>query len=129
MVVSEKLDIHIDTIEQIQNMYNSDIRSMINFIQLHQNYDCMQSNIITNDIWNNMKDIIDTSSTQEFHMYIHQLSIHYNIDKKTIIKDYYNYIVRNYPDKITIPYLTNIEVILHTTDMDCSNMLNYMKHV
>ena len=129
IVVGENLDIQVDTIEKIQHMYNSDIRSMINFIQLHQSYDCMQSNIITNDIWKKMKDMVDMSSAQEFHMYIHQVSIQYNIDKKTIIKDYYNYIVRNYPDKITIPYLTNIEVILHKTDMDCSNMLNYMKHV
>lgn len=127
MVVGENLDIKPETIQQIQQMYQSDIRSMINFIQLHQNYECMQSNIITNDIWNKMKDMINNTSTDKLQSYVHEVSVQYNIDKKTIIKDYFNYIVRNHPALINTTYLTNIEVVLHATDINSSNMINYMK--
>lgn len=129
LVVGEKLDITGETIEKIQQMYQSDIRSMINFIQLHQNYECMQSNIITSDTWQRMTKIVDGDSSIDIHKYIQQLSVQYNIDKKTIIKEYFNYIMRNHPEKINIKYLTNIELILHTSDTNCTNVINYMKHM
>jgi len=129
LVVGEKLDITGETIEKIQQMYQSDIRSMINFIQLHQNYECMQSNIITSDTWQKMTKIVDGESIIDIHEYIQQLSVQYNIDKKTIIKEYFNYVVRNHPEKINVAYLTNIELILHTTDTNCTNVINYMKHM
>ena len=129
MVVGEKLDINMETIEKIQQMYHSDMRSMINFIQLHQNYDCMQSNIITSNTWVQMNKIIEGSVAVDIHEYIQQMSIQYNTDKKTIIKDYYNYVVRNHPEKINVAYLTNIEAILHTTETNCMNVINYMKHM
>ena len=129
LVVGEKLDITGETIEKIQQMYQSDIRSMINFIQLHQNYDCMQSNIITSNTWVQMNKIIEGTVAVDIHEYIQQMSIQYNTDKKTIIKEYYNYVVRNHPEKINMAYLTNIEAILHTTETNCMNVINYMKHM
>ena len=127
MIAGENLNIKPEMIQQIQQMYQSDIRSMINFIQLHQSYECMESNIITNDIWNKMKDIINNTSSDNLQSYIHEVSVQYNIDKKTIIKDYFNYIVRNHPELINTTYLTNIEVVLHATGINSSNMINYMK--
>jgi replication factor C subunit 3/5 len=127
MIAGENLNIKPEMIQQIQQMYQSDIRSMINFIQLHQSYECMESNIITNDIWNKMKDIINNTSSDNLQSYIHEVSVQYNIDKKTIIKDYFNYIVRNHPELINTTYLTNIEVVLHATGINSSNMITYMK--
>jgi replication factor C subunit 3/5 len=128
MIDGEKLDIKPETIDKIQHMYHSDIRSMINFIQLHQNYECMQSNIITNDIWKKMKEMLQNASCDELHTYIQHVSIQYNIDKKSIIKDYFNYILRNHPEEVDLAYLTSIEVILHATDINGVDMINYMKY-
>lgn len=129
IIAGENLNINEETIEKIQQIYHSDIRSMINFIQLHQNYEGMQSNIITSDTWNKMNKIIEGDSSDELHNYIQNTSLRYNIDKKTIIKEYFNYIVRNHPEKVSIKYLTNIEVTLHAADTNSEHIINYMKHV
>ena len=129
IVNSEELEITMETIEQIQKMHNSDIRSMINFIQLHQNGNCIESNIITTSIWIKLKEIIEDISDTDIQKYIHDISITYNVDKKTIIKQYYDYIVRNHPEKITPKYLRDVEVIMHMDGTDCDNIINYMKHI
>jgi len=129
IVKSENLEINIETIEQIQRMHHSDIRSMINFIQLHQDYKCIQTNIITTSTWNKMHEIIEGQSNDDLHEYIQQVSIQYNIDKKSIIKDYFNYVMRNHPEKINLKYLTNIEVMLHTVDTNSTNTIHYIKSV
>lgn len=129
IITGENLNISEGTIEKIQQMYQSDIRSMINFIQLHQNYEGMQSNIITTATWKHMGEIIENNTVDELHTYIQQLSLQYNIDKKTIIKEYFNYCVRNQPDKINIKYLTHIEVVLHAADASSEHIINYMKYV
>lgn len=129
IVNNEELEITMETIEQIQKMHNSDIRSMINFIQLHQNGNGIESNIITTSIWIKLKEIIEDISSDDIQKYIHDISITYNVDKKTIIKQYYDYIVRNHPEKITPKYLRDIEVIMHMDGTDCENIINYMKHI
>ena len=129
IIKSEQLDITLETVNHIQNMHNSDIRSMINFIQLHQNGKGIESNIITNSIWIQLKEIINDENHADIQTYIHDISIKYNVDKKTIIKQYYNYIVRNHPEMITIQYLRDIEVVMHMDDTDCENIINYMKHI
>ena len=129
IVNNEELEITMETIEQIQKMHNSDIRSMINFIQLHQNGNGIESNIITTSIWIKLKEIIEDINSDNIQKYIHDISITYNVDKKTIIKQYYNYIVRNHPEKITPKYLRDIEVIMHMDGTDCENIINYMKHI
>ena len=129
IIKSEQLDITLETIEQIQKMHNSDIRSMINFIQLHQNGKGIESNIITNSVWIQLKEILNDVNQDDIQKYIHDISIKYNIDKKTIIKQYYNYIVRNHPELLTVKYLRAIEVIMHIDDTNCENIINYMKHI
>jgi replication factor C subunit 3/5 len=129
IIKSEQLNITLETIEQIQKMHNSDIRSMINFIQLHQNGKGIESNIITNSVWIQLKEILNDINQDDIQKYIHDISIKYNIDKKTIIKQYYNYIVRNHPELLTVKYLREIEVIMHIDDTNCENIINYMKHI
>ena len=57
---SEKLNMSQKSISQIQKLYKSDIRSMINFMQSNQdiiNFD-NEFNIIDNDIWNNLLNML-----------------------------------------------------------------------
>jgi DNA polymerase III delta prime subunit len=125
----ENIDIDEDTIEKIQTMYNSDIRSMINFIQLHQNHEILQTNIITPSVWENMNKILENAEINNINNFIHTTSIQYNIDKKTIIKQYYNYIIRNHPEKVTVKFLNQVEIILHNDSSDINNTINYMKQI
>ena len=117
-------------IDTIQKIYNSDIRSMINFIQLNQNNIEWESNIITDVRWENIHRILLDSSIMEYSVivYIHNISIQYNNDKKTIIKNYFNYIIRNNPEFITTDFLNVVEDIMHSNDSNTGHILNYFAY-
>jgi len=127
IAVQENIQMDDAMIEQIQAMYNSDIRSMINFIQLHQNHDGLQTTIITSTLWENMKQTLECEDGVNIHEYIQQISMQYNIDKKTVIKQYYNYIIRNHPERMTTQFLNELEVILHNDYSNINNTIDYMK--
>jgi DNA polymerase III delta prime subunit len=116
--IKENLNIRVDTLTKIQRLYKSDIRSMINFMQSNQNIH--EINIIDNKVWDKLyNDIHNTSNSIK---YINFLSISYNIDKKNIIKDFINYIIRNYP--INKEFLLFVENIMHIQDSHNNN--NYI---
>lgn len=113
-------DQHIDT---IQTLHKSDIRSMINFIQLNQNVIMSQGNIIDNQVWKRLFDMFSTDDDPK--TFIHLLSINYNVDKKQIIKDYYNYLILNHPDIVTSEVLERMEVVIHNYDCKMDVLMNY----
>jgi DNA polymerase III delta prime subunit len=117
--IKEELNLTIDTLQKIQRLYKSDIRSMINFIQLNQNID--EINIIDNCIWEKLYAGITNISESE--KYINSISLQYNIDKKNIIKDFINYIIRKYP--ITSNFLLFVEHIMHFQDLNNNTYINY----
>ena len=120
----EEIALSDNAIDTIQTIYQSDIRSMINFIQLNQN--CSQNtasadieyNIIKNTIWNEMYDLLQARETTilNINIFIHNISIRYNMDKKNIIQCFFNYIIRNYPEMIKPDFLNTIETIIHNYD-------------
>jgi DNA polymerase III delta prime subunit len=124
--VSEGLKLSMKTLSCIQKLYKSDIRSMINFIQSNQNIEPDMLNIIDNDIWDELlnkllkKEKIDIISN-----YIHSISINYNIDKKNIIKDFLNYIIKNYPKYINSKFLDFIENLMHSQNQNNNIHINY----
>ena len=105
IVVKEGISLKPSTIESIQKMYGSDIRSMINFIQLNQNLNIedWEKNIITNDDFNQLHEVImKTKRISSVSLncikrdcYIHSVSVQYNIDKKSLLLKYYDWILRN----------------------------------
>ena len=113
-------DQHIDT---IQTLHKSDIRSMINFIQLNQNVIMSQGNIIDNQVWKRLFEMF--SAENDPKTFIHLLSINYNVDKKHIIKDFYNYLILNYPDIVTSDILERMEVVIHNYDCKMDVLMNY----
>ena len=117
--VKEELNLSMESLKKIQRLYKSDIRSMINFIQLNQNIE--EINIIDNDIWEKLYAGIANISESE--KYINLISLKYNIDKKNIIKDFINYIIRKYP--ITSNFLLFVEHIMHFQDLNNTTYINY----
>ena len=117
--VKEELNLSMESLKKIQRLYKSDIRSMINFIQLNQNID--EINIIDNHIWEKL--YADIANISESEKYINLISIKYNIDKKNIIKDFINYIIRKYP--ITSNFLLFVEHIMHFQDLNNTTYINY----
>ena len=129
---SEKLNISHKSLYAIQKLYKSDIRSMINFMQSNQDIIKFDSNdessicIIDNDIWENIiEKIKKREKTENICSYVHLISIKYNIDKKNIIKDFLNYIIRSKPESITPEFLNFVENLMHSQNLNNKNHIFY----
>jgi replication factor C subunit 3/5 len=119
--ITEKICISDETLGAIQEMYHSDIRSMINYIQLHQNlyletslFSCLNDTCLQSIL-----HILETKekTLQYFLQYIHKISILYNIDKRSILQKLLNYIIINYTIYVTSDFLCQIETMLHKQDI------------
>ena len=126
IAVNENLDLSDTIIEKIQQIYNSDIRSMINFIQLHQNIKLWDTNIITDTVLEKLYNQLSNKLSRETIITdINEISIQYNMDKKNIIKNFFNYIIRKKKDAINPDFLTMVEVIMHSNDSNIEYSINY----
>ena len=123
---NEKLQITEKSIHLIQQLYDSDIRSMINFMQSNQNIVDSDFYIIHDSIWEILYNKLVTNiSLPELNSFIQDIAMKYNIDKKNIIKDYLNYIIRNKPQLITKELLLFIENLMHSQDCKNTYYINY----
>jgi replication factor C subunit 3/5 len=126
--ISEKegLNMGEGSIKLIQNLYGSDMRSMINFMQSNQNVVDTHFNIIDTVVWETLHNhFIKREELSVVDSYIQNISINYNIDKKNIIKDYLNYIIRNKPHLLTSDFLNFIENVMHNQDFKNANFIHY----
>jgi DNA polymerase III delta prime subunit len=123
--VAENLNVDENTIISIQRHFNSDIRSMINYMQSNQHliHNC---HVITNAVWENItklfKSRIKSSTIVEK---LNEISSKYNIERKNIIKNYLNYIIRQHPEYISSAFLNFIENVVHKQDCKTEHLLQY----
>jgi len=124
--ICENLNLSEKSLYLIQKLYKSDIRSMINFMQSNQNLKDNDVCIIDNSVWDNLFDKIKNGDDlSSLKMMVDDISIRYNIDKKNIIKDFLNYIIRN-KENLNIPeYFNFVENIIHFEDCKNSYYVNY----
>ena len=123
--VSENLNIDIKFLENIQQIYKSDIRSMINFIQTNQDIKNKNLNIIDNTIWKILIEKISKKDKNTYN-YIINLTNNYNIDNKNIIKFFLNYIIQNNTEIVNSEFLDFVENIMHSQISNNKIFLNYV---
>lgn len=135
--ISEKLNLNDEYLESIQKLYKSDMRSMINFMQTNQDivklnnknnieYNNIQYNIINSSIWDLLINKIKSNETIEnLANYVQFVSIKYNVDKKNIINEFFNYIIRNKTEIVTTIFLDFIENVIHSQISDTNIYVNY----
>ena len=114
---SEKLNMSQKTLSCIQKLYKSDIRSMINFMQSNQDItnEEKELNIIDNNVWENLFSMLSKrEKIENIKDFVRSISIHYNIDKKNIIKDFLNYIIRNHEQYLKSGFLNYVENLMHS---------------
>jgi patatin-like phospholipase/acyl hydrolase len=71
--------------------------------------------IIGNEVWENLLDLLSKrENIDKIKIYIRSISIDYNIDKKNIIKDFLNYIIRNHSKYIDNDFLNFVENLMHS---------------
>lgn len=111
----EKLNLSYESLEKVQKLYKSDMRSMINFIQL-----CVQSNLKLEDEINIINDKICEEIEEKIigdqlieQKYLYEISLINNIEKNNLIKIIFNYIIQNKREKITPKFLKYMENVIH----------------
>ena len=118
----ENIRIERQKLVYIQEIYKSDIRSMINFIQINQT-NLNKINVMNEKIWIELIDKIKKNNLTQQNKFIQQISIKYNIDKKNIIKNFLNYIVLS--SEINSEFLDFVENLLHVQKCKNSYYINY----
>ena len=122
----EKLNINEKSLQCIQKLYKSDIRSMVNFMQTNQNILDENIMIIDDDIWNTLfTKIINKESLHLLNDYIHLISHKYNMDKKNIIKDFLNFVIRKKEYIVSKELLSFVENIMHFQESTNSDYISY----
>ena len=126
--VKENIKIDNSVINEIQQNYSSDIRSMINYLQL--NKDNMQKE------WKNkingqkiMEELhnkfVQKEDNDQIIKYIRDCSMYHNTDQMNIIQKYLNFIVRNHIGLLNEKYFIMIENILHNKNCPLNETLHY----
>jgi len=122
----EKLFIPQNTLRSIQSLYKSDIRSMINYLQLNKNKEQI---VITEKIWNTLLEMIvcdkDEYSPQIVNDKINSIANNYNINIKNIVTEFLNYIIRHHKKYITGEFLKFCESMMHIHDINTKYYTNF----
>jgi len=122
--IIEKLNYSSDALLSIQQLFNSDIRSMINYMQSNEKL-ISNKKIIKRELWETLIENIRNNSISENIKFIDNISIEFNIEKKNILKNFLNFIIRNKKEYVNMELLNFIENILHISDINIDYMLPY----
>jgi replication factor C subunit 3/5 len=130
IIEKEKIEINDSSLNAIQDHFNSDIRSMINYIQLNQSLNENCNNILTNDNYLKLISLFkNNSNSNDIIKYLNYLSNEYNQDKLYIIKRFLNYFIRN-TDIINInEFLKDIELLIHNNKANIENIILFFINI
>lgn len=137
IVEAERLCVSDSCLTSVMELYKSDIRSMINFIQsnesrLSQPFD--QSNpplrhhpfIVNNDIWNKLLEEFQTSpKIATIAARVCAISECHNMDKKNVIKDFVKFVIEKNKIILTSPFLSFVENLIHSKETDTEVYVMY----
>ena len=122
--ISEKLNYSNDTIVSIQKLFNSDIRSMINYMQCNDT-NINEQKIIKQCLWEHITKKITNDDSHVIVKYMKDISTEYNIEKKNLLKNYINYLIRYHPEVVTDAFLKFVEYVMHISDININYLLPY----
>ena len=96
IITSEKIQISDTNIHSILNIYKSDIRSMINFIQCNHDNNGLNVNVMTNKKWESFISYLKKSNNlKKKEIYIKKAFLDHNMDLKSFLLDFFMYIIHS----------------------------------
>jgi replication factor C subunit 3/5 len=126
---SEGLNVSDEMIRSIQKQFNSDIRSMINYMQTNQDTNIHEHVIITDATWNDLTNELKTGtggSVESICNKINRISRDCNSGRKNMIKMYSNYLVRHHPELTTSTLLNKMENVMHIAECNTDHLVHYL---
>jgi replication factor C subunit 3/5 len=130
--LSEGLNFSNDMLHSIQTQFNSDIRSMINYMQTNQDVRTDQPVIMTDSAWNEITHDLKTGSggiidtTRRVCEKINNMSQKCNSDRKHMMKNYINHLIRQHPELITPDLLNKVENAIHLMECNSDHLMHYL---
>jgi DNA polymerase III delta prime subunit len=132
ITASENISITDKKIEDIQQIYGSDIRSMINFIQCNHMTDTTDIITIDDTVWIKLTQLLakiianDQKTYKPVYKYLIEIRRTYDMTFKNIIKDYFTYLIKSKKIQVTPAFLTFVERVVHSSDMNDHILINYV---
>lgn len=117
IILCENLNYTTEQLQYIQCIYDSDIRSMINFIQMNQD----AISIIHYTVWDKLYTMTQNENINNITSYVYDISKQYNMDIKTILKDFVFYVCVTYKQSIS-----KLSIALHNIHVNPDNMVRYV---
>lgn len=127
IIQKEELQIKKEDIQSIQKMYDSDIRSMVNYIQgIYANSSSYKQDIFNEKLLEQLYDLFTNNKSCDIIIsHIQNISLLYKITQKNIIKKLLNYIVIKKTDILDNNMLLFMENILHTQQYNINHYILY----
>jgi len=125
IVEHEKINISDNNIKSILNIYKSDIRSMINFIQCNHDNNGLNVNVMTKQKWEKFVIYLKKTTKKNKKHYIKKVCIEHNNEIKSFVLDFFLYIIKNNKSILTDVEYNILEFISHTDTRE-EFLLNYM---
>ena len=122
----ENLNCSTKVLIYIKNLYNSDIRSMINYLQSNRNcnLNCVINNKVNYDLTEYFKNK-QVCKKKYIFGFIKKQEVKYKIDTMTFIKQFFNYLIRNETELINNDVIKLFSFIIHTNEYNNDDILNY----
>jgi len=129
IVKKENINISNESLITIQSMYKSDIRSMINFLQLNQNFNLTEwnRNVLTPGVLDKLHNLFSIETKKDVIIRtMYQISKNYNIDKMHLIKCYFNHIIRFKLVTITNEFIEIIKKTVHCVNSEMEDTIQFI---
>jgi replication factor C subunit 3/5 len=129
--IKENINISINDIEKIQEFFSSDIRSMINYIQLNFDIKDLSINVINKNILQEIDDyfLISNYNYSLIKKFIIETSIKFNINERNLLIIYLKYLIL----EIKIPYNDNLfnmfECYVHDNDINMYSIMYIINEI
>ena len=118
---AERLNLSLETTHHIQKQFGSDLRGMINFMQSNQSV--TECKIIHQHVWNNL---LKTLSAADVANKFNTISLKYGIEKRNMLRQFLNTIIRSHTTSITSELLNRIEHIMHNQECNTDYVVQYI---
>ena len=126
----EGLNLSDAAIVSIQKQFNSDIRSMVNYMQTNQDVHHGHLAIATETNWDEITaDLKKGTGAGRVQAVCDKLKVmihRCNLDCNHMMKIYANHVIRREPDLITPEFLNKLENVMHTTECNIDHVMQYL---
>ena len=127
----EKITLSDDSIYHIQKLFGSDMRSMINFIQINKDVKKIIC-VLHDEIWEEIYTKITNNNlpihelNKQIALMFYNITAKYEEDTLNCVRNFLSFIVKNKPEQLTIKFMDMVNVVINDTDSSIDELIQFM---